>query len=130
MRQQDAKLVKLACINVRIGLSLIETSSAYSGNLRHYKANVLTSLGAVIEALSGVFCELAKHQSVNASRHCEQSVFTEKIKSRNILISAKRYLEKCLILLTEDKSNASPPFTDMYARAQTLAYAIGNSINQ
>ena len=126
MRQKSTKpkLVRLASINVQIGLSLIETSAAYSGNIRPYKGSVLTSLSLIFEALSGVFGELAKNQrSANESEKCEHGCFTEKIQIRNILFSAKRYLEKCSTLLASE-NDVIPPFTAMCARAQTLAFEI------
>jgi hypothetical protein len=115
---------------VEIGLRLIETSSVYSGNISHYQASCLSSLGSIFEALSGIFCEMARCQGVRDMKKSSYDRFTENIHTRNPLFSAKRYLQECLRLLALKNKDMyqKAPFTAMSARAQTFAFEIANVI--
>jgi hypothetical protein len=124
MRRQNQKLVKLAICNVQMGLQLIETSRAYSGNIRFYKASVFSSLSSILEALSGIFLQLAILKNGRKKESVHSNVFYEEIKADNPLLSTKKYLHECLKLLASKKRTdcGKTTLTAMECRAQTFSF--------
>jgi hypothetical protein len=126
MRTQNQKLLALAHSNLQIGLRLTETLPAYVGNIECYKANVLASLSVVLETLSGIFCELSKHQNVNDAEVGKKSVFYQKLRPDKLALDIKAFLCECERVLASSSGSSvkTVPFTLMYTRAQTLSFEL------
>jgi hypothetical protein len=116
MKRPSRKFVRLAEANVEIALQLSETCSAYSRDVQLYKASALTALAALLEAQSGILCELARQQGGDEPT----LAFNRQSDSDgNTLLSVNRFLKKCGAILAAEQRGAKP-FTALYLKAQTL----------
>jgi hypothetical protein len=123
MNYQEHPIIKLAADNLHVGVLLIGTCAAYSEEIRAYRGSALKAVQSVLEALSGIFCELARQQAADepTANLCFQSEA-----SHDVILSVLQYFKTCSGILetsTDPKSNALP-FTAMYLRAQTLMNAV------
>ena len=85
-----------------------------------YKSCALTSLAELLEALSGVLCELSANQEGN-----EPVLVFNQNSSRhgNTLLSVDRFLQKYRAILASEHREAKP-YTALYLKAQTLSFEV------
>lgn len=120
MKPLQKKTIRLAVDTLQIGILVLETYAGYTSNIRMYRASSLTALSSILEALSGVFCELARQQEADEP---VQNLYRGFKRNKNPLVRVRSYLKNCLCILNEDagQQNKAKPFTAMYLEAQVLA---------
>jgi hypothetical protein len=116
MKRPSRKFVRLAAVNVDIGLRLSETCLAYSKEVQLYKTSALTALAALLEALSGVLCELARQQGGDEPT---LAFNRQSGGDASTLLRVNRFLKQCATILAAEHRGAKP-FTALYLKAQTL----------
>jgi hypothetical protein len=120
MKPFSHKLAKLAAENIHIAQGLLSTYTQYGTRISPYRDSVAVALRSVLEALSGVFCELARQQGGGEPT---RDPFEDGERARGTPQRVRRYLtasSRILVQAARRHPKQRFPFTAMYLEAQTL----------